>query len=567
VQKKSVHRLFPFLEWLPRTTQGSLKKDFVAGLTGAVISLPQGVAFALIAGMPPIYGLYSAMITPIIAALFGSSNHMISGPATAISIVIFSSVSSHGVLPGTPDFVALALVITLVAGVIQLAMGIARLGTLVNFISHTVIIGFTAGAAILIAVKQMKHALGLELPGGLKFHEIIIAIGENTSFINYNVLMVTFVTLAMTVLGKIFAPKLPYMLVAMVIGSYLAYYLGGESAGIALIGEMPSNLPPFHFPKMNLELIAEIAPDAFAIALLGLIEAVAIARSLAMLSGQKIDSNQEFVGQGLSNIVGSVFSSFAGSGSFTRSGLNYQSGAQTPLAAVFAALLLMLIVIFIAPLAAYLPIAAMAGIIFFVAFNLIDAKHIKEILSVSGRETAVFIITFFATLFLKLEFAIYIGVIFSLIFYLQRTSTPRVVPMGMHEKDGENLIVSSVRKKRTQKVQGVSIARIDGSIFFGSVSHVQDKLNKIMGGNNTLLIVGNSINMIDMPGAEMLVHMAKELKKKGGGLYISGLKRRTRSYLLRGSFWKDIGLDNIHEDEYQALEFIKQVSSADTGES
>jgi SulP family sulfate permease len=286
-----------------------------------------------------------------------------------------------------------------------------------------------------------------------------------------------------------------------------------------------------------------------------------------MLSGQKIDSNQEFVGQGLSNIVGSVFSSFAGSGSFTRSGLNYQSGAQTPLAAVFAALLLMLIVIFIAPLAAYLPIAAMAGIIFFVAFNLIDAKHIKEILSVSGRETAVFIITFLATLFLKLEFAIYIGVIFSLIFYLQRTSTPRVVPMGMHEKDGENLIVSSVRKKRTQKVQGVSIARIDGSIFFGSVSHVQDKLNKIMGGNDTLLIVGNSINMIDMPGAEMLVHMAKELKKKGGGLYISGLKRRTRSYLLRGSFWKDIGLDNIHEDEYQALEFIKQVSSADTGES
>jgi sulfate permease, SulP family len=567
VEKKVLHRFLPFLEWLPKTNKKSLKKDLIAGLTGAVVVLPQGMAFAIIAGMPPIYGLYTAMIMPIVAALFGSSKHMITGPATAISIVVFSAVTSHGLLPGTPDFIAMVLVITFVAGLIQFAMGIARLGTLVNFISHTVVIGFTAGAAILIAVKQLPYALGVYLPNGLKIYEIFAAIAHKAADINYQVALIAIVTFIVAFVGRKLAPKLPFMLIAMLVGSLLAYFLGGEEAGIALVGEMPANLPPFSVPNLSLDLITKIAPDAFAIALLGLIEAVAIARSIAMQSGQRIDGNQEFIGQGLSNIIGSFFSSFAGSGSFTRSGVNYEAGAKTPLAAIFAALLLVLIVLFVAPLTAFLPIATMAGIIFYVSYNLIDVKHIKEILKVSGRETTVLLITFLSTLFLRLEFAIYIGVIFSLIFYLQRTSTPRVVPLGILEKDGEKQIVSSLRKKRTKKVPGVVMVRIDGSIFFGSVIHIKNKLDKMVAGHNTLLIIGNSINLVDMAGAEMLVHLADQLRKQGGGLYVSGLKRRTRAYLLRGSFWKHIGLENIHEDEYQALDYILNSNSAAADEA
>ncbi|MCI5159268.1 MAG: sodium-independent anion transporter, partial [Candidatus Electrothrix sp. AUS1_2] len=321
-----VKSLFPFLRWFKLVTKETIKDDFIAGLTGAVIVLPQGVAFATIAGLPPEYGLYTAMITPIIAALFGSSFHLISGPTTAISIVVFSPVSRYAEV-GSPEFVNIALTLTFLAGVYQLAFGLARLGTLVNFVSHTVVIGFTAGAAILIATSQMKHITGIPIAKGASFLHTWLNLMRGIGDLNILLLIIGVVTLVVSLLSKKFVPKAPNLLIGMVAGSLLAYLFNmlqlGDPDSIKLVGEIPRHLPPLSSPDFDPVIIKKLAPEAFAVALLGLIEAVSISRAVATKSNQRIDSNQEFIGQGLSNVCGSFFSSYAGSGSFTRSGINY----------------------------------------------------------------------------------------------------------------------------------------------------------------------------------------------------------------------------------------------------
>lgn len=360
-----------------------MKADSLAALTGAMIVLPQAVAFATIAGLPPEYGLYAAMVPAIVAALWGSSRHLVSGPTTAISIVVFSAISPLAE-PGSPQFIGLVLTLTFLAGAIQLTMGLARLGMLVNFISHTVIIGFTAGAALLIASSQIKHFFGLAMPRGAPFHEVLLQFGTHVADIRPWVATVGAVTLIAGVFAKRHLPKLPYMIVAMAVGGVVAALLnaqfGVEATGIQTVGALAAALPPLSLPDFSFTAIQQTLFPAFIIAVLALTEAVAIARSVAVKSDQRIDSNQEFIGQGLSNIAGSFFSGYASSGSFNRSGVNYAAGAQTPIAAALSAVFLLAIVLLVAPLAAYLPVPAMAAILFIVAWGLIDFHHIREIL-------------------------------------------------------------------------------------------------------------------------------------------------------------------------------------------
>lgn len=560
-----LYKVFPFLNWIGAVNRNTLKDDAMAGLTGAIIVLPQGIAFAEIAGMPPIYGLYTAMITPIIAALFGSSKHLISGPTTAISLVIFSAVSAMAE-PKTADFVALVLTLTLMAGIIQFILGLARMGTLVNYVSHSVVIGFTAGAAILIATSQLKHVLGFNVPGGEfieKWKHIFGSIGE----LNFYVLLIAMVTLVTAILIKRFTPRIPNLLVAMIVGGVLTYFIDGEAKGITLVGELPANLPPFSVPNLSFHNFEIMASNAFAIALLGLIEAVAIGRSIASKTHQRLDGNQEFIGQGLSNIVGSFFSCYAGSGSFTRSGVNYSAGAKTPLAAVFAAVLLMLVLLLIAPLTAYLPIPAMGGVILLVAYNLIDWKGIRHIFKASTRETVVFSITMLSTLFLELEFAIYIGVIFSLIFYLQATSKPRVVTVAPNERDIKRAFVN-IERMPVETCPQLKVCRIDGPLYFGAVNKVADDLSQMLDDDEkNLLIVGNGISLIDMAGAELFEVQAKLWKERGGRLYFSSLRLQVREFLERGGYSEAIGKEAFFETKEEAIKQIynlldKEVCSA-----
>ncbi len=551
--------LFPFLLWLPRVNRQTLKADFIAGLTGAVIVLPQGVAFATIAGLPPEYGLYTAMVTPIVAALFGSSWHLISGPTTAISIVVFSAISEHAE-PGSANFIQYTLTLTFLAGVYQLAFALARLGVLVNFVSHTVVIGFTAGAAILIATSQMNQVFGLEIPRGESFLLTWFDIFHQLSQTNLKVFIVAIFTLAVALVLKRWFKRLPNLLLALVAGSVLAYLLGGEAVGIKLVAEIPAHLPPFSMPDFSLATIKMLAPQAFAVALLGLIEAVSISRAIASKSHQRIDGNQEFFGQGLSNIVGSFFSSYAGSGSFTRSGLNYTSGAQTPLSAIFAALLLALIILLVAPLTAYLPIPAMAGVIMLVAWNLVDFGHIKKIIETSRAETSILLTTFFATLFLELEFAIYLGVLLSLILFLARTSIPDVVSLvpTTEPSTGKSILVNKYGDTKLPECPQLKVVRIDMSVYFGSANHIQNRLHYMtkQQGYKRILVIGSGINFIDLTGAEMLEQESARLKASGGGLYFAGLKRKVSTFIHKGHFDEHIGSAFFFETKREAIETI-----------
>jgi len=550
--------LFPFLKWFRLVNKDTLKADFMAGVTGAIIVLPQGVAFATIAGLPPEYGLYTAMVTPIVAALFGSSYHLISGPTTAISIVVFSAISQHAD-PGSPEFISLVLTLTFLAGIYQLAFGLARLGKLVNFVSHTVVIGFTAGAAILIATSQMKTILAIPIPKGESFFHTWVDIINELNQVNIYALTVALCTLVAAILIKRYYPKIPNLLIGLIVGSLVALGFSGPEHGIELVGAIPPHLPPLSSPDFSFSAIKSLAPQAFAVALLGLIEAVSISRAIATKSNQRIHANQEFIGQGLSNIAGSFFSSYAGSGSFTRSGVNYASGAKTPMSAIFAAILLMIIILLIAPLTAYLPVAAMGGVILIVAYNLVDFHHIKDILKNSRSETAILLTTFFATLFLELEFAIYMGVLLSLVIFLNRTSTPDIVTLAIDlDPDTGKRKLINIQSKPVNQCPQLKILRIDMAVYFGSLNYIENRLHHLIESENIkhILIVGTGINFIDLSGAEMLVSVSNQMKKLGGGLYFADLKSRVYEKASKVNMVAKIGNANFFDSKREAIKYI-----------
>ena len=547
-------KLFPFLTWLPLAKK-SWKDDLIAGITGTIIVIPQAVAFAIIAGLPPVYGFYTAMITPIIAALFGSSYHLISGPTTAISIVVFATVSELvDVTNDLENYIALTLVLTFMAGVIQLAMGLARMGKLVNFVSHSVIIGFTAGAGVLIGFKQLKHVFGLEVPRGSSFYDILKTIVLNIDQTNWYVFIVAISTLIMAILIKKFVKPLSkfYMLIAMVLGSVLALLLGGEANGIENVGKIPSNLPPFRIPDINLNNVRKLSGGALTLALLGLIEAVAIARSIALSSNQKIDASQEFKGQGLSNLIASFFSSYMGSGSFTRSGVNYQAGAKTPLSAIFAAVFLMIVLLLFSNYASFLPKSTMGGIILLVGYNLIDFHHIRQVIKSSGRELIVLSTTLFGALFFELETALFSGIGLSLFFYLEKTAKPNIAILGISKL---HRFINIIRDSESKECPQLKIIRIDGSIYFGALEVVSEFFNTLYekGDVKHVLVIAKGINFIDLAGATWLTYEAKKWQKRGGGVYFSGLKIVSQKILTKGGFREQIGEENFFPDKPHAI--------------
>ncbi len=520
------------------------RADLIAGITGALIVLPQGVAFATIAGMPPEYGLYAAMLPAIVAALFGSSWHLVSGPTTAISIAVFAAMSPLAD-PGSPQFISMVLTLTFLTGLFQLILGLARMGVLVNFISHTVVIGFTAGAALLIFASQVKNFFGIAIERGAHFHVVIERFIEQFGNINPWVTLVGAVTLASGILAKRYIPKLPYMIVAMVIGSVVAFLLnqeiGVQTTLIKTVGALPAQLPPFSLPDFSYTTIHKVLFPALVVTMLALTEAVSISRSIAVKSEQRIDGNQEFIGQGLSNLVGSFFSSYASCGSFNRSGVNYAAGAKTPMATVYASILLVLVLLLVAPLASYLPTAAMAGILFLVAWGLIDFHHIASIGKTSRSETVVLWVTLLGTL-VDLEKGIFFGILLSLTIYLFRVSRPGIVQVVPAKEEGAYHFVGAEDHPQCPQL---SMVRINGAIFFGAVDHVQNSLQQIDEINpqqKSVLIVARGISFVDVAGAEMLAQEARRRRKMGGGLYFYRCKDEIYKFLRKSDKLDDIGV-------------------------
>ncbi len=549
-------RLLPFLRWWPLVDRSTLKSDALAGLIGAVVVLPQGIAFATLAGLPPEYGLYCAMVPTVVAALFGSSLHTVSGPTNPVSLMVFAALSPLAV-PMTPHYVELALTLALMSGLIMLALGLLRFGALVNFVSSTVIVGFTAALGVYIVASQLGNFLGIaSAPGSIPamLGDTLRQLGDTRPW----VALVAAVTLAVGALSGRVLRRIPPMLVAMVLGSVLAFALnralGGERTGLRTLGTIPGAFPPLSVPDLSPATLRSLLGSALAVAMVALTQALSIAHAVALRSGQRLDNNQEFVAQGLANVTAAFFSGFPTSVSANRCGLNYDAGARTPLAAIFSALLLVALVLALAPLLAYLPVAVIAGLLFLVAWNLVDVPRIRKIVATSRGESAVLAVTFAATLVLDLEFAILVGVLVSLVLFLNRSSHPimrSLVPDPRHSGRKMTEIEDSL-----VECPQLKILRIEGSIYFGAIDHVRrhlDTLREKSPGQKHLLLMSKSINFVDLAGAELLASEARARREAGGELYFYSLRRPVEELFERGGYAETIGRENIFRGKREAI--------------
>jgi len=549
-------KVFPFLAWRHRVNRKTLRADALAGLVAAVLVLPQGVAYATLAGMPPEYGLYGAMLPAIVGALWGSSWHLMSGPTNATSLMVFATVSGMAA-PFTPTYVAIVLTLNLMVGLIKLGLGLARLGSLVNFISTAVVIGFTAGAGVLIIGAQLRNFFGIEIPQEASFIAAIRDFVTHLDETNVAVLAVGAFTFVAALAGKRWLPRVPYMLTGIVLGAAFAWLLGTFGvAHVPTIGELPSAVPPLSMPEFTLRTWQTLAPIALALTLIGLSEAISSARAVALRSGQRIDGNQEFIGQGLANIAGAFTSSYPTSGSFNRTGANYEAGARTPLACVFSAVLLLVILLLIRPLASYLPVASMAAVLFIVAWGLIDVGAMRRVWRASRADALTLAVTIIATLTIRLEVAILVGVLVSLLVYLKWATHPQVL----------RVVPDPASQRRFRRVHRDSplcpqldILRIDGALFFGSTEHIRDEIESARAARPAtrhLLLIGTGINLIDSAGGDFLAHLATSLRESQVELYLCKLRPEALALLTRGGYLDAIGADHVFATKDQAIAVI-----------
>ena len=534
-----------FGDWTQTVTPTTLRADAVAGLLGAVLVLPQGIAFATLAGLPPQYGLYTAVIPCIIAALFGSSWHVMSGPTNANSLALFAMLSPLA-LAFTPAYIQLALAVTLMVGVMQFLIGALRLGSVANFISPAALFGFTSGAAVLIAVYALPDFLGLLPATERSASGVLMHVANQFGQIDKSALLVGATTVGVALGVRHFRPGWPFMLIGLAAATLLAVTAGMT---VRTIGQITTPWPLFVLPQISWASVSELLGLAFALTIVALGQAISIAKAVAVKSGQRIDANREFRGQGLSNIVGGFFSCYVSCGSMNRSMPNLQAGARTPLAAVFSALLLLALVAISSNLLAKIPMAALAGLLLLVSVFLFDAPRWREVFSLSRTEFAVALATLVATLTIRLEMAILLGTLLSLMTFLYRTSKPAMRTMGFDTKSTDRkFVVLDDHASALKECPQLKLLRMEGEVYFGATQHVADKLHALRHEANPqkhLLVMGKSMNFIDLAGAELWEQELNARRAMGGDLYF----HRPRPEVI--AMWQTTGFTRLLGPEHQ----------------
>lgn len=530
-----------------------LRPDLIAGLTVGVIALPQVIAFALIAELPPEMGLYAAIVAGIVGALWGSSDQMNTGPANAISILVLSSLLAIAA-PGSPEFILAAGMLAVMAGLFQLFMGLSGLGVLVNFVSHSVIVGFASGAGLLIAIGQLKNVFGLQFQSS----NVVNIIGNTIILLPQSHLATTaisFGTIIIIMALRKFAPKLPGPLIAMVVASFFVYFFDLGQGGVKVIGELPKALPPLaDLPLLDLELISKLSAGALAVGAIGLIQTTAIARAFSTQTGQRLDSNQEFVGQGLSNVAAGLFSGYPGAGSFARSAVNMEAGAKTRMSSLLSSVFVLIAMLTLGSLGVYLPIAALAGVLMVTAYGLLDIKEMRLIWKGNRSDAIIMLITFFGTIFLKIEFAVLMGVLISFAFYITRTSVPKVFPV----------IPDKTYKHFIRRLPGrpgcpqLGIIKISGDLYFGAVNHVEELVIKHMTSQPTerfLLLRMHGVNNCDISGIRMLESIHHLYHERGGDIFFMKVQDPVLAIMKASGFTTKVG-DNHFLNEEEAISFL-----------
>ncbi len=548
---------------MPGYRKSDLKGDLSAGLTVGVMLIPQGMAYAMIAGMPPIYGLYAATIPIILYALLGTSRQLAVGPVAMVSLLTSAGVGAIAEV-GSENYIGLVIVLALLVGVLQFVLGIFRLGFMVNFLSHPVISGFTSAAAIVIGLSQLKHLLGINMPRGEHLHEILMGAYQHIGETNLLTLAIGIGGILLIQLVKRWNKSIPGSLLAVVAGILLVWGLGLHEQGVKIVGKVPGGLPGFGIPAFDLGTLQQLLPIGLAIALVGFMESIAVAKAMqSRHRNYKLDANQELVALGAANIGGAFFSSFPVTGGFSRTAVNDQAGARTGLSSLISAALVIITLLFLTPLFEFLPNAILAAVIMVAVFGLIDYKEAKHLWHSNRSDFAMWIVTFLATLFVGIEQGIGLGVILSLALVIYRTTRPHIAVLG--RVPGSDFYRNVERFSNLEQRPDILIVRFDAQLYFANVNYFRDAIEElaIQKGDALKAIVLNaeSINNLDSSGAHALEELIDLYREQGIAVYFVSVKGPVRDAMSKAHLIEKIGGQHFFLSNQQAVNAIDQVET------
>lgn len=550
----SIRKWAPILQWLPSYEKSNLRGDLSAGMTVAVMLIPQGMAYAVLAGLPPVYGLYASILPLLLYAVFGTSRQLAVGPVAMVSLIIFAGISEFA-QPGTERFIQLAILATLGVGVIQTMMGTLKMGFLVNFLSHPVLSGFTSAAAIIIGASQLKNLFGLQIPGSMPVLDTITTAVINLPNANLATALIGIGSVILIIGLKKWKKSFPSALVVVLIGTGIVALLDLNLHGVAIVGDIPKGFPAFSSPEFNVQDLISLMPVILVISLVGYMESIAIAKSIANRRQYKIDSNQELIGLGMANIGGAFFQSFPVTGGLSRTAVNDQAGAETPLAAIISAVVVAFTVAFLTPLFYYLPQAVLAAIIIVAVSSLFDSHAMKVLWKTDRRDLALLLVTFISTLSLGIETGIAIGVILSLVIVIYNSTKPHSAELGRLEQTENYRNLD--RYPEAVKREDVIVFRYDSPLYFASSNYFLDRVQELVQTRNTtpklFILDAASVNFIDSTGMHSLEELLKFLDKKGIKFAIAGVIGPVRDKLKQSGIMTQIGMNNFFFDVAEAM--------------
>jgi SulP family sulfate permease len=554
----AIARAFPFLRWFPMGVD-TIRADLIAGITVALVLIPQSMAYAQLAGLPAYYGLYAAFLPGMVAALWGSSKQLATGPVAVVSLLTASALMPFATVR-TPEFVALAVMMALMVGIVQLVLGALRLGVVVNFLSHPVIVGFTNAAALIIGLSQLNKFFGVSMPRSEHFIHDIWAVLQQLGDTHLPTLLMGVAAFAVMWGLRKYVPKVPGVLVAVVLTTLVSWAIGFEGMGGKVVGAIPAGLPSVALPSIDWGIAQQLVASAVIISLVGFMEAISIAKAMAAKTKDRIDPNQELVGQGLANIVGSFTQAYPASGSFSRSAVNLNSGAKTGMSSVFAGLVVLGTLLFLTPLLYHLPQAVLAAVIMMAVVGLINFGAIKEAWEAQKHDGVASLVTFVATLAFAphLDNGILVGAGLAIVLFLYRTMKPRVALLGRFP-DGTLRDLHVHPHLPTD--ERIVVMRFDGQLYFANVSFFEDTILAAVADHPNakyVLVVGDGINQLDASGEEVLHHLVDRLAANGITIVLSGLKRQVIQVMQRTHLLERVGADNVFATEDMALDAIYQ---------
>lgn len=552
-------KYLPFMEWLVNYDRRNLRGDVTAGLTTAVMLIPQGMAYAMLAGLPPIHGLYASIVPIAIYALLGTSRQLAVGPVAMVSLLVATGVGAIAG-SGTELFIAYSILLALMVGVMQLVMGIARLGFLVNFLSHPVISGFTSAAAIIIGLSQLKHLLGVKLASG-KVHVVLGDALTRLSEIQPITLGIGALTIAVLLFFKKVKPAFPSALAVVLLGTLAVFFGGLNQMGVAIVGDVPAGFPAPGLPVLDFDAMKALFPIALTISLVGFMESISVAKSFANRNKYEIDANQELIGLGAANIGGAFFQAYPVTGGFSRTAVNASAGAKTGLAALITAGVVALALMFLTPLFYYLPKAVLAGIIMVAVFGLVDVKEVKHLWAVKRSDLALLTITFFATLSLGIEEGILVGVGASLLWFVVKTTRPHFAVLG--QIPGTQAYRNVKNHPEAEPIPNVLMVRMDAQFYFGNVSFLKEKLAElerdVPGGLKAVIIDASSMNQLDSSAVHALSELLVAHRDRGVKLMIANAKRPVVDVMERAHLLDALGETGLFLTVHEAAEHARSL--------